>query len=66
MREAADLRQKPLDLCWELEPFAEAAEMLRVLKDAGYNTATSSNGSAEMLPGTVRSSGIEHRLGSYR
>ena len=39
------LRQRLLDLYWELQAYPEVPAMLRELKDAGMNTAILSNGS---------------------
>ncbi len=54
----AALRQRLLDLYWELEAYPEVPDMLRALKDAGLNTAILSNGSPKMLQGAVQSAGI--------
>ncbi|NIZ13587.1 haloacid dehalogenase type II [Phaeobacter sp. HF9A] len=62
--EAADLgadpalRQRLLDLYWNLAAYAEVPAMLRALKDAGYQTGILSNGSPDMLSGAVNSAGI--------
>ncbi|OUS35429.1 haloacid dehalogenase, type II [Rhodobacterales bacterium 56_14_T64] len=52
------LRQRLLDLYWQLQAYAEVPAMLRALKDAGMNTAILSNGSPAMLDGAVQSAGI--------
>lgn len=52
------LRQRLLDLYWELAAYPEVPAMLRVLKDAGYQTAILSNGSPQMLAGAVDSAGL--------
>lgn len=52
------LRQRLLDLYWELQAYPEVPAMLRALKDAGMNTAILSNGSPAMLDGAVQSAGI--------
>ncbi len=52
------LRQRLLDLYWELQAYPEVAPMLRALKAGGLQTAILSNGSPEMLEGAVRSAGI--------
>jgi 2-haloacid dehalogenase len=52
------LRQRLLDLYWELQAFAEVPAMLKSLKDAGLHTAILSNGSPAMLDGAVQSAGI--------
>ncbi|MEY8837647.1 haloacid dehalogenase type II [Cribrihabitans sp. XS_ASV171] len=52
------LRQRLLDLYWELRCYEEVPEMLRALKAAGMQTAILSNGSPQMLDGAVQSAGI--------
>lgn len=52
------LRQRLLDLYWELQAYAEVPTMLKALKSAGMNTAILSNGSPDMLDGAVQSAGI--------
>lgn len=54
----AALRQRLLDLYWELQAYPEVTEMLQTLKSAGVNTAILSNGNPEMLDGAVHSAGI--------
>jgi 2-haloacid dehalogenase len=54
----AALRQRLMDLYWELQAFDEVPNMLRALKSAGLNTAILSNGSPDMLQGAVGSAGI--------
>lgn len=54
----AALRQRLLDLYWELQAYPEVPAMLKTLKDAGLNTAILSNGSPAMLDGAVQSAGI--------
>ncbi|MFW8594261.1 haloacid dehalogenase type II [Cribrihabitans neustonicus] len=54
----AALRQRLLDLYWQLEAYPEVPQMLRALKQAGLNTAILSNGSPAMLDGAVQSAGI--------
>ncbi len=56
------LRQRLLDLYWELEAYAEVPQMLRALKKAGLQTAILSNGSPPMLSGAVKSAGIQDLL----
>jgi len=56
------LRQRLLDLYWELQAYPEVPDMLRALKAAGYNTAILSNGSPEMLEAATASAGIGDRL----
>lgn len=52
------LRQRLLDLYWELQAYEEVPAMLAALKAAGLNTAILSNGSPDMLAGAVGSAGI--------
>lgn len=52
------LRQRLLDLYWELQAYPEVPPMLQALKAAGLNTAILSNGSPAMLDGAVQSAGI--------
>lgn len=52
------LRQRLLDLYWELQAYGEVPGMLAALKAGGLNTAILSNGSPEMLEGAVASAGI--------
>ena len=52
------LRERLLQLYWELECYPEVPQMLTDLKAAGMNTAILSNGSPEMLAGAVQSAGI--------
>ena len=54
----ADLRERLLQLYWELEAYPEVPAMLAALKEAGLNTAILSNGSPDMLNGAVKSAGI--------
>ena len=54
----AALRQRLLDLYWELQAYPEVPAMLTALKNAGLNTAILSNGSPDMLNGAVQSAGI--------
>ncbi|WP_306110987.1 MULTISPECIES: haloacid dehalogenase type II [unclassified Roseovarius] len=53
-----DLRERLLQLYWELEAYPEVSAMLHALKDNGMNTAILSNGSPDMLDGAVKSAGI--------
>ncbi|MDT8328841.1 MAG: haloacid dehalogenase type II, partial [Roseovarius sp.] len=53
-----ELRERLLQLYWELEAYPEVPAMLHALKDAGMNTAILSNGSPDMLDGAVKSAGI--------
>ncbi len=52
------LRQRLLDLYWQLQAYPEVPAMLTALKEAGMNTAILSNGSPAMLDGAVQSAGI--------
>ncbi|WP_164661852.1 haloacid dehalogenase type II [Tropicibacter sp. Alg240-R139] len=54
----AALRQRLLDLYWELQAYSEVPQMLRALKGAGLQTAILSNGSPAMLGGAVQSAGV--------
>lgn len=56
------LRQRLLDLYWQLSAYPEVPEMLAALKQAGRNTAILSNGSPKMLDGAVQSAGIGPHL----
>lgn len=52
------LRERLLQLYWELSAYPEVPAMLQALKAAGLNTAIMSNGSPAMLRGAVDSAGI--------
>jgi len=54
----ADLRERLLQLYWELEAYPEVPAMLAALKEAGKDTAILSNGAPDMLDGAVKSAGI--------
>ncbi|MBO9409940.1 MULTISPECIES: haloacid dehalogenase type II [unclassified Ruegeria] len=54
----ATLRQRLLDLYWELQAYPEVPDMLAALKAGGLQTAILSNGSPPMLDGAVQSAGI--------
>ena len=54
----APLRERLLQLYWELGAYSEVPAMLQALKDAGLNTGILSNGSPAMLHGAVDSAGI--------
>ena len=58
----ADLRQRLLDLYWELEAFEEVPGMLKRLKEGHMQVAILSNGSPAMLTGAVQSAGIGEYL----
>ncbi|WP_204113400.1 haloacid dehalogenase type II [Shimia biformata] len=53
-----DLRERLLQLYWELSAYPEVPNMLAALKQRGLNTAILSNGSPDMLDGAVQSAGI--------
>ena len=53
-----ELRERLLQLYWELSAYPEVPQMLADLKAQGMNTAILSNGSPEMLNGAVDSAGI--------
>ncbi len=53
-----ELRERLLQLYWELEAYPEVPKMLQALKHKGMNTAILSNGSPPMLDGAVQSAGI--------
>mgnify|MGYP001827814871 CR=1 FL=1 len=52
------LRERLLQLYWELSAYPEVPKMLANLKEADFSTAILSNGSPEMLTGAVRSAGV--------
>ncbi|MEO1705687.1 MAG: haloacid dehalogenase type II [Pseudomonadota bacterium] len=52
------LRQRLLDLYWELGAYPEVAAMLGTLKARGLATGILSNGSPDMLAAAVQSAGI--------
>ena len=56
------LRQRLLDLYWQLGAYPEVPEMLSALKAEGFATAILSNGSPGMLKAAVDSAGIGDRL----
>ncbi|SOH92613.1 2-haloacid dehalogenase [Monaibacterium marinum] len=53
-----ELRERLLQLYWELGAYPEVPAMLAALKQAGLSTAILSNGSPAMLQGAVSSAGI--------
>lgn len=57
-----ELRQRLLDLYWQLQAYPEVPAMLKALKAAGLNTAILSNGSPAMLDGAVQSADIGNVL----
>lgn len=56
------IRERLLQLYWELEAYSEVPDMLAELKVKGYKTAILSNGSPDMLEGAVQSAGLSHLL----
>ena len=54
----AVLRTRLMDLYLSLDPFPEAGQALRDLKDAGYTTAILSNGTPKMLTAAVEHAGF--------
>jgi 2-haloacid dehalogenase len=58
----AGLRQRLLDLYWQLQAYPEVPDMLAALKAGGLQTAILSNGSPDMLNGAVKSAGIAEVL----
>lgn len=53
-----DLRERLLQLYWELSAYPEVPKMLGALKQRGLTTAILSNGSPDMLQGAVDSAGV--------
>ena len=62
LQDDRELRERLLQLYWELDAFPEVPTMLRTLKDNGLNTALLSNGSPKMLDGAVQSAQISDVL----
>ena len=58
LSERTDLRQKLLDLYFELDAYPEVPTMLNALKAAELQTGILSNGSMDMLNGAVGSAGL--------
>ncbi|HSF96655.1 MAG TPA: haloacid dehalogenase type II [Thermohalobaculum sp.] len=58
----AGLRERLLQLYWELQAYPEVPDMLAALKAAGMQTAILSNGSPDMLAGAVDNAGIAGSL----
>jgi 2-haloacid dehalogenase len=56
------LRDRLLQLYWELEAYPDAQDILTALKAAGMRTAILSNGSPDMLQAAVEHAGIDDRL----
>ena len=53
-----ELRERLLQLYWELSAYPEVPKMLTELKASDFSTAILSNGSPEMLTGAVDSAGV--------
>ncbi|MEL6773464.1 MAG: haloacid dehalogenase type II [Pseudomonadota bacterium] len=53
------LRERLLQLYWELRPFDEVPRVLNNLRAAGLRVAILSNGSAEMLEGAVENANLQ-------
>ncbi|HAE03553.1 MAG TPA: haloacid dehalogenase type II [Rhodospirillaceae bacterium] len=62
LADRTDLRQKLLDLYFNLAAYPEVPDMLAKLQAKGISTAILSNGSLDMLNGAVGSAGIADRL----
>jgi 2-haloacid dehalogenase len=58
LQEDSELRERLLQLYWELATYPEVPAMLAALKEAGKDTAILSNGAPDMLDGAVKSAGI--------
>jgi 2-haloacid dehalogenase len=56
------LRERLMQLYLTLDPFPEAADVLRRLKNAGVRTAILSNGSPRMLESVVKAAGLDALL----
>ncbi|UWQ18618.1 haloacid dehalogenase type II [Jannaschia sp. M317] len=56
------VRDRLMQLYWELSAYPEVPAMLGALKDAGVATGILSNGSPEMLQGAVSSAGVGRLL----
>ena len=57
-----ELRERLLQLYWELSAYPEVPNMLESLKDQGFEAAILSNGSPDMLKGAVDSAGVSALL----
>jgi len=62
LQDDAELRERLLQLYWELDAFPEVPGMLDALKAQGKATAILSNGAPDMLDAAVASAGIGDRL----
>ena len=56
------LRERLLQLYWELQAYPEVPAMLKALKAQGLNTAILSNGTPDMLAGAANNAGISDVL----
>ena len=56
------LRERLLQLYWELQAYPEVPAMLKALKAQGLNTAILSNGTPDMLAGAANNAGISDHL----
>ena len=56
--EDVGLREKLLDMYWELDAFPEVPDMLKTLKAGGMKTAVLTNGSPDMVQGAIDSASI--------
>lgn len=64
LQENPNLRNRLLQLYWELQAYPEVPEMMQDLKADGMHTTILSNGSPEMLNGAVKSAGLGDFLGA--
>ena len=62
LQDDTELRERLLQLYWELDAFPEVPGMLDALKAQGKATAILSNGAPDMLDAAVASAGIGDRL----
>jgi 2-haloacid dehalogenase len=62
LTEDKELRERLLQLYWELDAYPEVPEMLAALRESGLRTGILSNGSPDMLSGAVQSAGLEALL----
>jgi 2-haloacid dehalogenase len=58
LQDIPDLRNRLLQLYWELQAYPEVPQMIQDLKAGGIQTAILSNGSPDMLNGAVKSAGL--------
>ena len=57
-----ELRERLMQLYWELAAYPEVPAMLEALKEAGLATGILSNGTPDMLAGAVKSAGVARFL----